>query len=296
MTEAWHQIADWAAVHGFRLALIAFLTIVALIVARILTGRLIAFYSKRQDDNELRKRAATLGSIVKYVLSAVILSVAVMLLLDEFGIKLGPLLAAAGVIGIAVGFGAQHLVRDITNGFFIVLDDQIRVGDVVEVAGKSGLVESVSLRLVVLRDLGGNVHFIPNGQISTVTNMSKVFSFCLLDIGVAYREDVDEVIEIVRRVDEDLRNDEQFGPSMLEPIDVLGLDRFEDSALVIRARIKVKPLRQFVLRREFNKRLKKAFDAGNIEIPFPHVTLYMGEGKTGSAPALNVSLTRNSKS
>lgn len=290
MTQIWSEILAWLSGRGFRVGIIVVGTIIALITARLLASRLITVYKRHHEERELQKRADTLGSMFRHLLGISILFIAAMLLLDQFGIKLGPMLAAAGVIGIAVGFGAQHLVQDITNGIFIMLDDEIRVGDVVEVAGKSGLVEQVSLRQTVLRDLEGNVHFIPNSQIGVVTNMSKVFSYCMMNIGVAYREDVDEVIATIRLVDEELRADQTYAPDILEPVDVMGLDQFADSALIIKARIKVKPLKQWVIRREFNKRLKRAFDARNIEIPFPHVTLYMGEGKNGESPALNVAL------
>jgi small conductance mechanosensitive channel len=197
------------------------------------------------------------------------------------------------VLGVAVGFGAQQLVRDIINGFFILLDDQIRVGDVVDIAGKSGLVETVNLRMTTLRDAGGNVHFVRNGEITVVTNMTKEFSRYVFDIGVAYRENVDEVIRVIQLVDEDMRRDPVFQQDILEPIEVLGLDKFADSAVIIKARTKTRPLRQWAVGREFNRRLKMKFDEMGIEIPFPHMTLYAGVGKDGTAPSLNVNLTKS---
>jgi len=166
------------------------------------------------------------------------------------------------------------------------------VGDVVQIAGKSGLVEKVNLRMIILRDLAGHVHYVRNGQIDTVTNMTKEFSFYVFDIGVAYREDTDQVVEVIKQVDEDLRQDPTLGRDILEPIEILGLDQFADSAVVIKARIKTKPIRQWAVGREFNRRLKKAFDERDIEIPFPHVTLYMGEPKEGPAAPANVNLTQ----
>ncbi len=197
------------------------------------------------------------------------------------------------MLGVAVGFGAQQLVRDIINGFFILLDDQIRVGDVVDIAGKSGLVETVNLRMTTLRDAGGNVHFVRNGEITVVTNMTKEFSRYVFDIGVAYRENVDEVIRVIQLVDEDMRRDPVFQQDILEPIEVLGLDKFADSAVIIKARTKTRPLRQWAVGREFNRRLKMKFDEMGIEIPFPHMTLYAGVGKDGTAPSLNVNLTKS---
>jgi small conductance mechanosensitive channel len=211
-----------------------------------------------------------------------------MMVMNEIGIAIGPILAAAGIVGLAVGFGAQNLVQDVISGFFILMEDQIRVGDVIQTAGKGGLVEKVNLRMTVLRDLAGNVHFIRNGKIDIVTNMTKDFSRFVFEIGVAYREDVDEVIEVIKKVDEELRNDPAYSHDILEPIEVLGLDQFADSALIIKARTKTVPIQQWRIGREFNRRLKKKFDELNIEIPFPHRTVYMGQDKQGQAPALHV--------
>ncbi len=176
--------------------------------------------------------------------------------------------------------------------FFILFEDQIRVGDVVQVSGKGGLVEKINLRMTILRDLAGNVHYIRNGQINLVTNMTKGYSRYVFDIGVAYREDIDQVIQVMKEVDEDLRNDPEYGNDILEPLEVLGLDQFADSAIIIKARTTTKPIQQWRVAREFNRRLKKRFDKENIEIPYPHVTLYMGEDKQGNAPALNVALDK----
>jgi len=168
------------------------------------------------------------------------------------------------------------MVKDVISSFFILLDDQIRVGDVVQIAGKGSLVENINLRMTILRDLAGNVHYVRNGEIDVVTNMTKEYSRYVFDVGVAYREDVDEVIEVIKQVDEDLRNDPQFKDDILEPVEILGLDQFADSAIIIKARTKTKPIKQWAVGREFNKRLKQLFDEKDIEIPFPHITLYMG--------------------
>ena len=222
--------------------------------------------------------------------TVVLLVVGIVMVLQKLEVPIGPILTAAGVVGIAVGFGAQNLVKDIITGFFIVLDDQIRIGDVVEIAGKSGLVEKMNMRLTILRDLSGNVHYVHNGEITIVTNMTKDYSRYVFDIGVAYREDVDEVIEVIKLVDRQLRDDPVFSLDILEPIEILGLDSFGDSAVIIKARTKTKPIRQWAVGREFNRRLKIAFDERNIEIPFPHVTLYMGEGKKGEARPMHVAM------
>ncbi len=175
-----------------------------------------------------------------------------------------------------------------------MLEDQIRVGDVVEIAGKGGLMEKITLRMIVLRDLAGNVHYVRNGQINLITNMTKEYSRYVFDIGVAYREDVDKVIEVIQQVDEGLRGDPEFKDDILEPIEILGLDQFANSAVIIKARTKTKPIKQWRIAREFNRRLKKKFDEKNIEIPFPHITLYMGKDKEGQSPPLNITLKEKS--
>ncbi len=282
---------QWLLDSGLRILLIIVLTLIALKVARYLASRLFSL-ARRDRDLEFQKRAQTLGSVVRYLLGAAILMVAAITLMGEVGIEIGPILAAAGIAGLAVGFGAQSLVQDVIAGFFILLDDQIRVGDVVQVADKGGVVERMTLRMVVLRDLAGNVHYVRNGQIQVVTNMTQEYSRYVFDIGVAYRENVDEVIEVIKMVDENLRNDPEYGTDILEPIEILGLDQFAESAVVIKARTKTRPIRQWAVGREFNRRLKAAFDERGIEIPFPHVTLYVGKDKMGQSSPLNVSLHR----
>ena len=279
--------SQWLLTSGLRILLIVVLTLVALRVIRFVSTRIFPAW-KKDKDPEFKKRADTLSSVIRYILFFAVLIVAAITVMGEIGIEIGPVLAAAGIVGLAVGFGAQNLVQDVISGFFILLEDQVRVGDVVQIAGKDGLVERMTLRLVVLRDLSGNVHYVRNGQIQVVTNMTKEYSRYVFDIGVAYRENVDEVIEVIKGVDETLRNDPAFKDDILEPIEILGLDQFADSAVVIKARTKTKPIRQWAVAREFNRRLKKAFDEMDIEIPFPHITLYMGQDKQGRSAPLNM--------
>jgi len=242
----------------------------------------------RAQSADHAKRVETLGRVFRYVLAVVVSVVAGMAILNELGISVAPILATAGVAGIAVGFGAQSLIKDYFNGFFLLVDDQLRVGDVVEVAGIGGLVEEVTLRYVRLRDYDGNVHFVPNGQIGAVTNRTRTFAFAVIDVGIAYRESVDEAIGVIREVGREMRTDESFGPRILEDLDIAGVDQWADSAVIIRCRFKVKPIEQWGVRREFLQRLKSAFDAHGIEIPYPHLTVYAGEPKEGAAPAFNV--------
>jgi len=284
------QALDWFTSNGLRLLLIIIATLIALKIANLLTNRLSSLLIKSRFEGEKQKRVETLSSLIRYILRISIILVAFITILGEFGIDIGPILAAAGVVGLAVGFGAQQLVQDIISGFFIILEDQIRVGDVIQVAGIGGLVEKVNLRMVTLRDLSGSVHYVRNSQINLVTNMTKDFSYYLFDIGIAYRENVDEVTAVIREVGESLQHDDNFKDNILEPIEILGLDQFADSAIIIKARFKTKPIKQWVVGREFNRRLKNKFDELNIEIPFPHMTVYMGEDKKGLAPSLPVTL------
>ncbi|MBL7214387.1 MAG: mechanosensitive ion channel family protein [Phycisphaerae bacterium] len=291
------KAGEWLISSGLKIFLILILTLVAIKGCQILMDRLFhKLFRNHKDDAEIKKRSDTLKSVTRNIMNMTIVVVAVLMILNEIGVEIGPILAAAGVVGIAVGFGAQQLVKDIINGFFILLDDQIRVGDVVQIADKGGLVENVNLRMITLRDLAGNVHFVRNGEISVVTNMTKEYSRYVFDIGVAYREDVDEVIKVIKQVDEGLRNDIGFKYDILEPMEILGLDQFADSAIIIKTRTKTKPIRQWAVAREFNRRLKKKFDELNIEIPFPHTTLYLGQNKDGSAPPMNLVVHSENKS
>jgi small conductance mechanosensitive channel len=270
------------------IVLIIILTWIALRLTKRISGRLIHLIIRQKEDEEFQKRTKTLGSVVRYAIIFVILTISGITLLRELGIDIGPILATAGIGGLAIGFGAQSLVKDIISGFFILLQDQMRVGDVVEIGSKGGVVEKISLKTTVLRDLAGNVHYIPNGQIDMVTNMTKEYSRYVFDIGVAYREDVDEIMRIIKEIDEEMRSDPEFKDDIIEPIEVLGVDRFANSAVIIKARTTTLPIKQWRVAREFNRRIKKRFDELKIEIPFPHLTLYMGEGKDGKAPPLHV--------
>jgi small-conductance mechanosensitive channel len=291
------NLKEWILKDGLRIVLILILTIVLIKVVQAINSRLFRRFrkDKQESDEEFKKRIDTLSSIAGSILTICVIIVAIITIMGQLDIPIGPVLASAGIVGVALGFGAQHIVRDVISGFFILLDDQIRVGDVVQISGKGGLVERVNLRMTILRDLAGNVHYVRNGEINVVTNMTKGYSRYVFDIGVAYREDVDEVIEVIKEVDNNLRNDPQFKDDILEPIEILGLDQFADSAIIIKARTKTKPIKQWAVGREFNRRLKRRFDEKDIEIPFPHVTLYMGQDKDGQSPPVSVNLLKQTK-
>ncbi len=227
---------------------------------------------------ENEKRIITLMGIVKRLGKLVIWAIFIMVLLRQLGIDIAPILAGAGIVGLAVGFGAQELVRDFISGFFMLMEDQIRRGDYAMINGVDGMVEKIELRTITLRDMTGTVHIIQNGKINSLANMTKEWSAIVLEIGVAYKEDVDKVIKVMREVGEELASDSALKDQIIEPVEILGLDKFAESAIIIKARIKTVPLSQWAIGREYRKRLKYAFEENKILIPFPHTTVYWGEG------------------
>lgn len=282
---------DWdrwggPATSGLRIVLIVVAAVVSIsLLQRLVRGVRIRIAEHMGGGPDVMRRAETLGRAIRYLIAVAISAVAVMLVLAEVGVSLAPVLGAAGVVGLAIGFGAQSLVKDYFTGFFILFEDQIRTGDVVKVADIGGLVEDVTLRHVRLRDYDGNVHFVPNSLITTVTNMSRHFAQAVIDVGVAYREDVDRVISVMRDVGARMRADAVFGPKIIDELEVAGVEKLADSAVVIRCRFKVRPLEQWNVRREYQRRIKAAFDAEGIEIPYPHLTLYAGAARPDAPPA-----------
>ena len=270
--------ALWSVVKTMlRILLIMIIAAILMKVSSKLIIKLKQHLKVRADgDPEELKRIDTLGRVFRYIATILIAIIAIIEVLHELGISIAPILAAAGVAGVAVGFGAQSLIKDYFNGFFILLENQIQQGDVVDAGGKAGFVEEVTLRFIKMRDYDGNVHYVPNGIITTVTNMSRGFAQSVIDVGVAYRENVDEVMQIMREVGEDLRTDEEFQFKILDNMEMAGVDRLGDSAVTIRCRFKVKALEQWGVRREFLKRIKAEFDKRGIEIPYPHLTIYPG--------------------
>ncbi|WP_047517341.1 mechanosensitive ion channel family protein [Methylophilus sp. Q8] len=232
--------------------------------------------ARSADNIEEIKRLNTLSMVLRYIVTTVILAITIVEILHELGISIAPVLAAAGVVGLAVGFGAQSLVKDYFNGFFLLLENQIRKDDVVEIANKSGLVEEITLRYIKMRDYEGNVHYVPNGQITTVTNRSRDFAYAVMDIRVGYDENIAKVMQIMHEVGASILQDAQLQDKVLDKLDIAGVDNLAESAVIIRCRMKVRPLEQWTIKREYLKRIKNAFDAQQIEIPFPHLTVYQG--------------------
>jgi small conductance mechanosensitive channel len=271
------DLGRWAAETGVRIAALVLLTFA---VVRILSG--VILRTEREmatgtglDALERRKRAQTLASVVRRAVSALLWTAAGLIILRELDVDITPLLTGAGIVGLALGFGAQTLVRDVISGFFLIIEDQVRVGDVAVVNDVSGLVEQINLRTIVLRDSEGAVHVIPNGEIKTLSNKTKDFSYYVVSLGVDYGEDTDRVVAAVQKAGEELARDPAFGPSILAPLEIMGVDDFKDSAVTMMFRIKTVPLKQWEVGRELRRRIKRQFDAEGIRIPSPQLDVHL---------------------
>lgn len=283
---------DWPLLLGTTLRIALVLIIIRVLrvllrgALRRLEHRLIARdHAQGTLTAESTKRAGTLAKLLFQGATVLIWVTGVLVILRELGVEIGPVLASAGIAGVALGFGAQNLVRDLIAGFFMLLENQVRVGDVVTVNGVGGLVEEVNLRTLVLRDLAGSRHFFPNGTITTLSNLTQEWSAYVFNIRVDYRADVDGAIELLRRVGSELREDPQFGPLMLADVEVFGIDTLQDSAVVIQGRLRTQPIKQWDVGREYLRRVKKAFDAQGMEIPFPQRTVHIVEPSRAPAAA-----------
>jgi len=284
------EVSEWKALASTAtsILLIVILSLVVRAVAHRLIRSFRQYVQQRTGDPGRANRIETLGRTFRYITTVVIAIVAGSLILGELGISVAPILATAGVAGIAVGFAAQSLIKDYFNGFFLLLEDQIRQGEVVKIADVAGLVEAITLRYVRMRNFDGHVQFVPNGEIKVVVNLTREFAQSVIEIGVAYREDAEAALAVMMEVGQAMRADPVFGPKILADTEMIGVERWDDSAVILRVRLKVQPLEQWNVRREFLKRLKKAYDERGIEIPFPHLTIYPGQAKDGSAPPLRV--------
>ena len=265
------SLSDWFFGPGLKILLIVLLSYALVRITALVVRRFEYEMSLGTDLDavERGKRARTLGSVVQNATTALVVGIALLMVLKLLDLDITPVLTGAGVAGLAIGFGAQTLVRDIISGFFLILEDQIRVGDAASINGNSGIVEAINLRTVILRDVEGTVHVYPNGAINTLANRSKDFSYYMVDLPVSYYDDVDRVAAVLREVGADLQADPAFGPSILEPIEVFGVDSFGDWSLKLKARIKTVPLKQWAVGRELRKRIVKAFVQRGFRIPFP---------------------------
>ena len=283
-------IQRWFLEHGVTVFIIIFFSyllhrVSKLVIPEIVKRSVRVRGKGRRAREELAKRSGTLSSILAQIVGIIVIVVAMFMVLSEVGVDITPLLAGAGVAGIAIGFGAQSLIRDIVNGLFILLEDQYNKGDVVQIAGVWGLVEEVNLRRTVLRDLDGTVHSIPNGEVTKSSNYTKDWSRVNLNIPVAYGEDLEHVMQIINRVGNTLAEDKSYGPKILKAPESLRVDKFGDSGIEIKVLGDTKPQMQWEVTGELRKRLKKAFDEEGIEIPWPHVKLYYGKEKTDKVMA-----------
>lgn len=248
-------------------------------VANFFIDKFVDKITSYKDDFEYKKQLITLKSIVKSITDTILVIFAIMFILNGLGVDIRPILTAAGVLGVAVGFGAKRFFEDIITGLSLILEGQIRVGDYVDISGHEGVVEKIDIKLVKIRDLQGRVHYIRNGMIDTVVNYTREFSYYIFDIGISYDESVDKVINVLKKIDENFRENSELRHDVLAPLEILGLDKFDDSAVVIRARIKTKPIKQWAVGRAFNQEIKRTFDELGIEIPFPQRTVHIVEDK-----------------
>lgn len=299
--DFWKQFVSiftrWLVTDLLSIFVLIILLIVVLRVSSTLVSNLKGLLLKRmayrneEPNLEVEKRLNTLMGILRKTLRVVIWSIFGMIFLQKININIAPILTGAGIVGLAVGFGSQELVRDFLAGFFILLEDGIRTGDVVTLNGTSGSVEKIELRTITLRDSSGIVHIFQNGKINTISNMTKGWSAMVFNIGVAYKEDVTQVMQLMQEVGDGMFAEDEYKVKMLDTMEVSGLNDFGDSALVIRGRIRTRPGQQWGIGREYRKRLKETFDLHRIEIPFPHQTLYWGE----EMDPLKLSISKESK-
>ena len=275
---------EWFIQHGINILVIILVSYIVYRILKLILPRMVESSVKargkgRKAKTELAKRTQTLTSMLSSIIGAIIITIALFSILEDAGIPIAPLLAGAGIVGIAVGFGAQHLIRDFLNGLFILLEDQYNKGDVVKIAGIAGQVEDITLRRTTLRDLDGLVHSIPNGEITTASNYTKGWSRVNLDISVSYRENLDHVIEVINRVCDTLASDKDFKAKIIKTPQVLRVSNFGASGIDIKIVGDTQPLTQWEVTGELRKRIKEAFDEEGIEIPFPHLKLFFGQEK-----------------
>ncbi len=276
----------WFTEHGLRIIGIILAGAIAYLILQTVVPRFIrrtiAVRMKDKQDIEVQKRGKTLSNVIRNTFGILIIVLVLITILPELGINIGPLLASIGILGLAIGFGAQSLVKDIINGLFILVENQYGIGDVVKVAGIAGLVEEINLRRTILRDLDGVVHYIPNGEINVASNFTKGFSRVNMNISVAYGEDLDRVIHVINRTCTTMTEEKDWKDKMIKPPQVLRVDALGDSGIEIKILGDTQPLAQWDIMGELRKRIKKEFDKEGIEIPWPHMKVYFGEGSLNS--------------
>lgn len=257
----------------WRIALIVVLALAATELSQLAIRGLFSRVAKRAKNIRRASQLRTLAPVLSGVASTAIIVAGTMMALSEVGVEIGPLLAGAGIVGLAVGFGAQTIVKDFLTGIFLIMEDAVSVGDIIQTREFGGVVEEMSIRTMKLRDFDGTLHVVPYSEAQVISNRTKNFSFAVFDLSIDYAADIAKALEVMKQVGDDLRQDQQFAPFILEDIEVVGVDQLADSAIMLKARIKTVPAKQFSVRREFLKRIKTAFDSAGVEIPYPHVKL-----------------------
>jgi small conductance mechanosensitive channel len=274
------ELRTWAVEHGVSILGIIAVVFVILWLASVLDDRIIRLLAGRDSrgtSQERENRAKTLVGVLHNALRTAAIVIGCMMVLQEFNVPIGPLLGGVAVVGLAVAFGAQSLIKDYFTGFLVLLEQQYMIGDVVQIGNISGQVENITLRLTVLRDHEGKVHFIPHGQITTVTNMTHGWARAVFDIGIAYAQDAEQAIDVLLQLAKDLRQDGVFGEFIVADAEMYGVDALGDSSVVIKFGIKTLPTKRWDVRREMLKRIKRKFDEVGIELPFPQRTVWIKE-------------------
>jgi small conductance mechanosensitive channel len=271
---------------AIRIAIVLALAFAAMELLQVGIHRMFGGIAKRARNARRAAQVRTLAPLMTGVATTTIFLLAAMMTLSEIGIEIGPLIAGAGIVGLAVGFGAQTLVKDFLTGVFLIVEDTVSIGDIVKIGDASGVVEGMSLRTIKLRNLDGTLHVIPYGEAQIVNNMTKDFACYVFDLSIAYSADVVKALQVLKDTGEALARDEEFGPRILAPMDVFGVDQLADSGVILKARVRTLPGEQWSVGREFLKRIKLAFDEAGIEIPFPHLKISADDPfKIISAPA-----------
>jgi small conductance mechanosensitive channel len=277
LTEYAQPFLQWLINHGIKIAVIVIAAILIKSIAKKSIQRIVkaATHSDRPgtDEGEI-KRMNTIVRIFSWTVSVLITVIAFMMIAQEFGIQIAPLLASAGIVGVAIGFGGQYLVRDVITGFFLIFENQYRIGDVVNMEGLGGVVEDISLRVTTLRDMNGTVHYIPHGEIKKVSNLSKQFAKVNLNVSVSYRTDLNKLIEVINRVGSELASDPNWKDLIDEAPAFLRVDSFDDSAISVKIVGVTKPLQQWSVTGELRKRIKEAFEAEGIKRPLPQRVIH----------------------
>ena len=277
LSEWLNRFWPWVLTHGIRIFLVAIFAwilyrYINIVIRKIVLMSMVSDADKNSEAE--RKRKDTLSRIFSWVTQILILTMATLIILQEVGVPIGPILAGAGILGLALGFGGQYLIRDLISGFFIILENQYRIGDVVNLDGTSGLVEDISLRLTTLRDLDGNVHHVPHGEIKRVSNLSKYFSRVNLNIRIAYHSKLDHVIEVVNKIGNEMAEDPIWKEHILKAPQFLRIDSFAESAIEIKIIGETPAHKKWDVTGELRKRIKLAFDQEGIEIPFPQRVIH----------------------